>query len=86
MTKKEDKKRYADFDDAFLVFLSRNCVPATTDWDVHELPYIQCDIKITMNSSGGGYIHLLGQDSDTIDFATMNHYKLTGTPKPKHLL
>lgn len=81
------KKIYADFTEAFFVFLQMNCV-AATDGEIgsNQLPYIGCEIRIVLNPFGGGYIHLLGQDSHTVDFATMDHYKSTGTPKPKHLL
>lgn len=81
-------KMFADFDDAFAHFLRVNCaaaLPGGGEIGGDNAPYIDCEIRIVLNISGGGYIHLLGRDCETVDFLTMNHYKLTNTPKPKHL-
>lgn len=78
------RKPYADFDDAFEAFVRMNCMTAT-DWSDDSLQYAECEIRIVLNKLGGGYIHKLNENSDTLEFITMNHYKLTNTPKPKHL-
>lgn len=81
------KKVYADFSDAFEHFLISNVKVATFgEIGKDELPYKRCEIVIKLNERGGGIIHLLGEDSDTVDFFSMDHYKLTGTPKPKYLI
>lgn len=81
---KKKVKPFADFSDAMNHFILSNC--ATAIVGMEEQPgFSECDVKIHIYRNGSGYIHLLGQDSDTIDFVTMDHYKLTNTPKPKHL-
>jgi hypothetical protein len=61
--------RYKSFEEAFQIFIDRHCVPATTmEWGANEMPYISSEIRIVLNESGGGYIHLLGKDSETIEF------------------
>lgn len=65
------KLRYDTFQEAFLVFVTHHCVNATLDWNVHQPPYVESEIRVVLNSRGGGYIHLLGQDSETIDFKTI---------------
>lgn len=62
------KLKYDTFQEAFDNLLIRNCVPATTSWDPHEPPYIESEIRIVMTALGSGYIHVLGRDSETIDF------------------
>ena len=78
-------KQFADFSDALSHFLQTNCVQIKLDEEINDESFIECDIRIHLNTRGGGYIHLLNQDSDTIDFRTMDHYRSTNTPKPKHL-
>lgn len=83
------QKMFADFDDAFAYFLSVNCAAVLQgggEVGGYNPPFIDCEIRIALNFTGGGYIHLLGRDCETVDFLTMNHYKLTNTPKPKDLL
>jgi len=86
--KNTKKEVYADFDDAFTRFLIGNCARISTHLPIGEdvFPYLEKEICIHLNAHGGGYIRLLNEDSETIDFLTMNHYKLTNTPKPEHLL
>lgn len=61
--------KYKSFEEAFQIFIDRHCVPATTmEFGVNEAPYIHSEIRIVLNDSGGGYMHLLGQDSETIEF------------------
>lgn len=62
------KLKYDTFNEAMSIFITRHCVPATTGWGAHEAAYIQSEIRVVLNSSGSGYIHLIGQDSETIDF------------------
>lgn len=63
--------KYETFSEAMGIFITRHCVPATMDWNPHDPEYIQSEIRIVLNENGSGYIHLLGQDSETIDFKKM---------------
>jgi hypothetical protein len=65
------KLQYKSFDEAFQIFIDRHCVPATMGWGANDPPFIDSEIRIVLNDSGGGYIHLLGQDSETIDFVRL---------------
>lgn len=78
------KLQYSEFTEAFLTFLIGNCIGYTTgDVGRFEPPYIDCEIRIKLDKFGGGYIHLLGQDSDTIEFRTMDHYRSQGMITPE---
>lgn len=66
------KTTYRSFDEAFQMFIDRNCVPASFGTiGVKEDPYINVEIRIVLNATGSGYIYLLGQDSETIDFVRL---------------
>ena len=60
--------RFDTLEKAMAMFIQRHCVPATIEWDPHEPSYIHSEIRIVLNSNGSGYIHLIGQDSETIEF------------------
>lgn len=67
------KLRYDTFEEAMTVFVARHCVPASLgEIGVQEDPYIQSEIRVVLNTNGGGYIHLFGQDSETIDFKSFD--------------
>lgn len=66
------KLMYDKFDEAFTVFIARHCIPASTmEFGATEPDYIASEIRVVLNENGGGYIHLFGQDSETIDFKTI---------------
>lgn len=78
------KLQFSEFTEAFLTFLMGNCIAYTTgDIGKFEPPYIDSEIRIVLNKFGGGYIHLIGQDSDTVDFRTMDHYRSQGMITPE---
>lgn len=82
------EKPFADFTDAITKFIEglRIAYPQDSSIFGNDMkPYRDCEIRIKLNENGSGYIHLLGEDSHTIDFRTMDHYRLTNTKKPKHL-
>ena len=64
------KYKYDDFDEAFAAFVRQNVITATEDW--HDQTYVDCEIRIKVNANGGGYIHLLNRDSDTIEFRSVD--------------
>lgn len=69
---------YDDFTEAFLTFIQHHCVPVLCgggEIGGNEPPYIGQEIRIVMNDRGSGYIHLLGQDSETINFKTLDHFR-----------
>ena len=66
------KLQYKSFEEAFQIFIDRHCVPAVTmGFGTEDSPYVASEIRIVLNNSGSGYIHLLGQDSETIDFVRL---------------
>jgi len=82
------EKPFADFTDAIHKFIEglRIAYPQDSSVFGHDNPpYMDCEIRIKLNATGSGYIHLLGQDGPTFDFRTMDHYQLNGIKKPKHL-
>lgn len=71
-------KKYDDFTEAFISFLVMNTIPVLEgggEIGGYNPSYIDCEIKIKLNAHGGGYIHLLGRDSQTVDFLTMDHFR-----------
>lgn len=78
--------KYSEFSEAFLRFLIGNCIPYLEDGGKigqYNPQYIATEIKIVLNQFGGGYIHALGRDSDTIDFKTMDHFRSQGMITPE---
>jgi hypothetical protein len=70
--------KYSEFTEAFLIFLDRNCIPCLPgggEIGRYNPEYIHTEIRVVLNESGGGYIHAIGRDSDTIDFRTMDHFR-----------
>ena len=76
---------YSEFYEAFLAFLERNCVPFYDCSGVgkNEPPFAYSEIRIVLNENGSGLIHLLGKDSDTIEFRTMDHFRSQGMITPE---
>lgn len=69
---------YDDFTEAFLIFLQVNCVPVLCgggEVGGYNPSFIDSEIRIKLTERGSGYIHLIGQDSQTVDFHTMDHFR-----------
>lgn len=81
-----NKLQFSEFTEAFIMFLIHHCtpyLPGGGEIGVYNPKYIHSEIRIVLNEFGGGYIHLLGQDSKTMEFRTMDHFRSQGMITPE---
>src|SRR5690242_17169246 len=79
------KLKYDDFTEAFMSFLftRQPYLPGGGEIGGYNPLYVSTEIRIKLNENGSGYIHALGEDSVTVDFLTMDHFRSQGMITPE---
>jgi hypothetical protein len=68
-------------------YIVHNCIPLhTMDFTSSQeaTPYSDCELRIVLHADGKGYIHLIGQDSQTVNFDLDSREARTQLQKPNY--
>lgn len=66
-------------------FIVHNCVPVhTMGFDPDQQPYAESEIRIVLHENGSGRVHVIGRDSQTIDFHLNSPKAVQWMMRPKY--